>query len=232
MLRSTPRRPPTLVVAAIALMLIGCEQVTDPTTQPEPGRLAIHANLSATTISTMVVRVSGPDISPDLVFNLQIGTNDIASGTLVIPAGSNRRIDLDAFDVNQVKTHHGERLNITVVPGTNPPMTIVLAPLTGNQEVTAQLGSFVLVVEPAIPLPLAVSGTVPLTLKIFDNASPTPNEITPAPNSVAWATTHPAFFKVDATGLLTAIVTGLKAGSGDVVVTYNGFAKTVPITVQ
>jgi hypothetical protein len=234
MFRPTPRRSSAVVLTSLALTLVACEQVTNPPSQLEPAQLAIHANISATTIATMVVRVTGADIEVPLVFNLAIDrTTGTASGAISIPAGSNRRIDLDAFDINQIKTHSGSKSGITVVSGTNQPLSIVLAPLTGSQAVEALLGTFILSVTPANPPPLGVNGSIELTLKILDNAVPTPNEITnPAPNTVAWATTTPAFFKVESTGPLTARVTGLKAGSGEVVVTYNGFAKTVSITVQ
>jgi hypothetical protein len=234
MLRFTPSRSVPFALALVATTLVACEKVTDPVIRPEPAQLAIHANISSTTIATMVVRVSSPDINPDLVFNLAINGSGVASGTVVIPAGSNRTIVLEAFDINHIMTHRGEKTNVTVNPGTNAPMNIVLAPLTGNQEVVAQLGSFILTVAPAAPLTLAVNGTAQLTLTIFDNATPTPNEITPLPNTVSWATTHPAFFTVefDPTTPRTATVRGRKAGSGDVVVTYNGFAAMVRITVQ
>jgi uncharacterized protein YjdB len=226
-----PRRLSASILATIALTLVACERPTDPSTiDPEPGLLAVHANVSATTIATMVVTVTGPGIPNALVFNLQIN-NGTATGTIVVPAGSNRTIEIDAFDANQIETHHGEKTGVTVVPGTNGPISITLVPSTGNQPVTAQFGSFVVTVLPATgpnpPAPLSVGATLQLIVTITDNSSP-PVQITPAPGSVSWATTRPAFFTVDGAGLLTAV----KAGSGTIVATYNGFAGTLSISVQ
>jgi hypothetical protein len=224
-----PRRSSGLLLATVALALVACERPTvPPSIDAEPGRLAVHANLSATTIATIVVKVTAPDIPTPLVFNMQIASG-VASGSIVIAAGSGRKIELDAFDANQIQTHHGERSNVTVVPGVNPAMTIVLVPTTGDQPVTAQLGTFIVTVSPAsATLTLGGTSTVQLVVTIRDNATPTPNTITPGPGDVTWATTHPAFFTVDGNGL----VTGVKAGIGSVVATYNGFAGTSTITVQ
>jgi hypothetical protein len=102
-----PRRLSASILATIALTLVACERPTDPSTiDPEPGLLAVHANVSATTIATMVVTVTGPGIPNALVFNLQIN-NGTATGTIVVPAGSNRTIEIDAFDettVNELRS--------------------------------------------------------------------------------------------------------------------------------
>jgi hypothetical protein len=213
-------------------MLVGCERPTDPPIDPEPGRLAVSANVAATTIRTMVVTVRAEDIPIPLVKNLVIGENRIASGSIDITVGSGRTIEIDAFDANNIRTHHGEKINVTVLPGINPSMTIVLDPLKGNQPVQATLGSFILTVIPTTAVSVVVDGTAPVRVTITDNATP-PNEITPAPGTVAWATTNPALFKVDADldDQRKATITGIKAGSGKVVATYSGFAETSAVTV-
>jgi len=57
--------------------------------------LIIRADVSATSVATVVVAVTAPDIPATLVFNIPV-SNGVASGLITIPAGSNRAIALQA----------------------------------------------------------------------------------------------------------------------------------------
>jgi uncharacterized protein YjdB len=227
MLGCIPRFSPGKLLATAAVTLAACTRATDAPVDTEPARLAVQANVAATTIATMVIKVTAPDIPTPLVFNMKIASGS-ATGSLQMPAGSDRKLELDAFDANQIQTHHGEK-TVSVKPGSNnPAVSITLLPIAGEQPVTAQLGNYAVSVSPtSATLILSGAVTAQLTATVTDDATP-PNTITPAPAELKWATTHPAFFDVDANGLVTA----LKAGSGSVVVTYKGYAATAAITVQ
>src|ERR1700757_2871690 len=116
-----------LVGAALAVLLTaGC----DPNSTGPGGdaRLVLFANLSGTSVTTVVVNVNAPDIPAPLVFNIAV-VNGIASDTIAVPAGSHRSIDLRAYDGNGVETHSGSTL-LDIQPGTNATITIVMQPLT------------------------------------------------------------------------------------------------------
>ena len=217
------RRSSGLLLAGAILGSIGCATATDvPPENREPAQLAVSANVSATTIATMVVTVTGPGIAPPLVFNLTI-SGGTATGSVTLPAGSNRKLELDAFDDKGIRTHHGETTITEVKSGSNPAITIVLLPLTGQQTVTASLGSVTITVTPN-PGTVQVGQQVTFTAVIKDSNN---NTVTPGPSELAWATTKPALFSVSQAG----VVTGILAGSGDVVATYNGFAGLATVNV-
>jgi hypothetical protein len=173
----------------------------------------------------MVVKVSASDIPTPLVFNLQI-SGGVATGTILIPVGSDRKVELEAYDASHLMTHRGER-TISVVSGTTA-LTIVLDPIVGTQQVNATLGAFTIAVTSGGSSSLSVGGPpLQLTATIMNNASP-PQQVSPAGNDLQWASTTPAFFTVSNTGLVTAV----RAGTGTVVATYKGFAGSFSITVQ
>lgn len=231
MLGCLNRRSSALLLASVALTF-GCSGPTDlPPDQLEPARLAISANVSATTIKTMVVTVSGPGITIPLVFNLPIDDQGIATGSIAIPAGSSRKVDLDAFDARGIKTHHGDKTIDDVKPGPNPPLSIVLLPLAGDQPVTASLGTFTVTVTPN-PGTVVVgqANAVPFTAVVRDQLNVVVTVLT---GELRWATTNPAFFTVvpHATDNNQGVVTGVMVGIGEVVATYNGFAGLAAVTV-
>jgi hypothetical protein len=227
--RSTVRAS-GLALTSVALILINCSE--PPTLPPAPlSRLAISANVSATTVTTMVVTVTGPGIGVPLVFNLAIDAQGVASGSIAIPAGANRKIELDAFDVTGIKTHHGERIIAEIRPGNNAGVSIVLLPLAGNQPVTATLGAVTVTVMPSpMTVTIGVANAVTVTAVVRDKD----NAIVPVtPGELKWASTSPASFSAasHSTDADKGVVTGIRAGIGEVVATYNGFAGVAAVTV-
>jgi hypothetical protein len=209
-----------------AFALSGCGRPTDPPPSGlEPARLTVSANVASTSIATMVITVSGPGIGPSLVFNMEITPGVVAHGAIQVPAGSDRKLEIDAYDANQVKTHHGEKTISVVKPGGgNNPITIVLLPIAGDQPVTAEFGIYVVTVNPA-SFSLTVGGlTVTVIATVKDDKG---NVIAHDPAKLQWATTDPSVFSVTSGG----VVTGLKAGSGSVVAAYEGYAGTASVTV-
>jgi hypothetical protein len=233
MLGCAPRRSSGLLLATVALMLVACERPTTLPPDPEPARLAVSANVSGTAIATMVIKVTAADINPALVFNMTIN-NGVASGTIAIPAGSDRKLELDAYDASGIKTHRGEK-TINVKPGgLNQALTVTLLPIAGDQKVTAQFGNYIVLVDPGTAS-LTVGASQPFTVKITDNATPA-NEITPAMGEVKWATTLPAGLEItpSSTDPKVASVRALSGGAGEtgqLVATFNGVAGTATVTV-
>src|SRR2546422_1589576 len=111
--------------------------------------LFIRADVSGTSVATVVVDVSAPDLPTTVVFNVPVAAG-VASGALTIPAGSDRTIVMRAFDAGGVQTHTGS-VTLNVQAGTNPTIVLVLTPLTGNVPIHVTLGSFAVTLSPPPP---------------------------------------------------------------------------------
>jgi Big-like domain-containing protein len=215
------RRGAALAALLPWLVLAACS--TGDVTRPPGGQasLIVHVNLDGTAVARIVVDVSAPDIAAPLVFNIPI-TAGVASGTITIPAGSDRTIAFQAFDAANVKTHSGST-TIAVQAGINPGITITLEPLPGDVPIDATLGSFSVAVTPT-PNTLSVAGapTVQLAAAVLDAQGQT---VTAA--AVSWATHDPGIASVSATGLVTAA----RVGQTDIFATFQGAAGSAAITV-
>ncbi len=205
------------VALASLLVCIACSRAVGP---PDGGQatLIIQADVSGTSVATVVVDVAAPDIPTTLVFNIPV-TNGVALGTITIPAGSNRAVTLRAYDAGGVQTHEGSA-TLNVQAGTNPAISLVLKPLAGDLPITVTLGSFRVVVTPSL-VTLANKATVQLTAAITDwNGNPTSGTIN-------WATDDPGIAVVSASGLVTA----MGAGNTTISATFRGVAGTATVTV-
>jgi hypothetical protein len=198
--------------------LVSCAERSTVGPPGDEVTLAISANLSGTMTATIVADVTAPDIPTMLVFNIPI-VNGSATGTITVPAGSNRTITLRAYDAGGVETHNGS-VTVTILPGTNPSMAIILTPLTGDLPITVTLGTVSVSVTPTSAT-LSVAGTRQLSATILDSQG------NPTTGVVTWATDNPGIATVDATGLVTA--TGV--GTTSISAVFRGVTGTATITV-
>jgi hypothetical protein len=215
------RRSAALAALLPVLLLAACS--SGDVTRPSGGQasLIVHVNVAGTAIATVVVDVSAPDIPTPLVFNFPV-TGGVAGGTITIPAGSNRAIDIQAFDAGGVGTHTGSR-TITVQAGSNPGISITLNPLTGDVPIEATLGSFAVTVTPTSnTLSLAGSETVQLAAAVLDAQGQTVSAA-----AVTWATHDPGIASVNATGLVSAV----GVGETNIFATFQGAVGSAAITV-
>jgi len=198
------------------LVLGACGDSVDP--GPGHGTLIVRADVSAAAVATLVAEVTAPDIPTPLVFNIPIAAG-VASGTITIPAGSNRTVTMRAYDAGGILTHDGSA-TLNIQSGTNATVAITLTPLTGDQAIVVTLGSFTITVTPSSPT-VAISGTVQLDVAITDwNGAPTTG-------TVSWATQNPGIATVAATGL----VTGAGVGSTKIAATFHGATGTATVGV-
>jgi hypothetical protein len=184
--------------------------------------LVIRATLTGTAVATVVVEVTAPDIATPLVYNIPT-VNGVAAGTITVLAGSNRTITIRAYDAGGVETHTGS-VTVNIQPGTNPVISLVLTPLTGDVPITVTLGSFSVTVGPATAT-LEPGDTVRLTATVLD---PNGNPVT---GQVAWGTLAPAVATVVTTGEHTARVTAVGLGQTTVLAVFGGIAGPASITV-
>ena len=206
----------TLSVCA-ALLVAGCADRATGPSGPQ-GEFVFQASVVGTTIATMVVEVTAPDITSPLAFNIPI-TSGVASGTVRLPPGENRTITLRAYDNLQNLTHEGSK-TISVKPGQNPPVSIPVVSRAGQVPITATMGPVSVVVSPATT-EIQVGATAQLAAAIT-----APNgDVIPGP--AAWATLNPSIATVDATGLVTAV----GQGTVQIVATFAGVGGAATVQI-
>ncbi|HEU5262511.1 MAG TPA: PQQ-dependent sugar dehydrogenase [Gemmatimonadales bacterium] len=215
-----------LAVAAASVVALGGCLSRDVTEPPGSGRaitLFVRADVSASGVAIVAVEVTAPDITTPLVFNIPIA-NGIASGTITVPTGSSRTITMRAFDAGGVETHRGA-VTVSIQPGSNPTIALVLVPLAGDVPIDVTLGSFVVTVTPAADT-LPIGGTAMLTATIVDaNGDPVIEPVT-------WATLDPDIATVASTGDRTAQVTAVEPGETSVVAAFGGSGGSAAIVVS
>jgi len=170
-------------------------------------------------IEQVVVEVTGPGIGTPLVFNLTL-TNGSATGTIEVPAGSDRLVTVTAFDAAGIATHRGSA-TISVEEGDNPSVTITLDALQGDQPIEAHIGTLTVTVEPSYAT-LEVGDTIRLKATVVAAGDDTLDV------QVRWATLNPAKAWVDVQGLVTAV----GVGEVGIVATYAGVGAQAVITIE
>ena len=213
-----------LAAALVSTLGESCLQSepTDGPRQPAEARLLLRADLSGAAVATLVAEVTAPDIPTALIFNIPVA-GGVASGTIVLPAGSNRTIAIRAYDAGGVETHSGS-VTLSLQAGANPTVAIVLTPLTGQVPIQVTLGSFAVIVTPAADS-LLIGDTLSLTATILDANG------TPVPGQVAWGALSPRAASVVSTGTQTARVTAIRPGRTTVVATFGGTAGPAAVAV-
>ena len=194
------KRLSRLAILIYAVLLPACaDSVSGPGAQArDVSAIQMSANVSGTSISTLVVTVTAPDITSPLVFNLEVASGT-ATGTLKVPAGSARLFEVKAYDTGGAITHEGSK-TVNVARGSNPPLSIPLAPRPGEVPVTITMGNYSVVVNPATA-DLVMGRTLQLGATV---TGPSVD-----PTQVRWSTANPSIARVDVTGLVTPLVAGL-----------------------
>jgi hypothetical protein len=211
-----------LATLLVAFAVAACNSGTEPKPlRREPGGLFLSASVAGTPIATVVVEVTGEGISPSLVFNLEL-VNRVASGKITVPAGSGRTVTVRGYDTGGIETHRGSTTIDVREGASNPPVTIFVRSLIGDQDVIARLSAHTVTVTPSIAT-LAPAGTITLTATVRDADGNTVG----ASAELRWATTAPAVATVSTDG----VVTGVVPGSANIVATYRGEGASATVTV-
>lgn len=210
----------TCLVGACSVLALGCTEPLRGPTGLEPGmaRLSFSASVEGTTVNTLTVEVTAIDMSAPFVYNLTV-EEGTATGTIEVPAGSDRLITISAFDANGIETHRGSA-TVDIVEGDNPPLMITLEALQGSLPIEVHFGSWTVAIEPD-PLALEVGQTAQLSAMVTDKAGVV------VATDVSWASANPAIATVDAAGL----VTGIAEGTTRITAKANGAVGSVEVAV-
>jgi probable HAF family extracellular repeat protein len=193
---------------------------TDPGDSPGKAELLLYASVTGTDIRALVAEVTAADIPEPLIFNIPV-VDDVGTGTITVPTGSDRTITVRAYDANQIETHRGA-VTINVVEGTNPAVSITLLPLVGEVPIEVSIGTLVVTVDPASPPLLPLGQTLDLTATVTDGAG---NVLDVA---VSWGSTQPLVASVDSDGQVTA----MGSGDAEIVASYANARGTVAVQVS
>ena len=207
-----------LALACSLLLFVGCER--SPTaSNGSPVALHVSAAAISATVSMVVIKVTAADIPVPLVFNFAVSGGAI-SGTITVPAGSDRTVTASAYDAGNTETHRGV-VTMNLPAGTQPTLNLKLLPLTSDQPINIVVTSIVVTVTPTtLTLTIgAANGQLSASIKDGDG--------NPVVGTVKWATMDPAVASVDAAGSVHAV----GAGSTQIVATFAGVASVSTVTV-
>ena len=212
----------TFALVSSLVLLAGCEK--SPTgANNRPVTLHLSASGLVTTVNLVVVKVTAADIPVPLVFNFPV-TGGSISGSIEVPAGSDRTITASAYDAGNTETHRGV-VTMDLPAGTQPVLTLQLLPLTSTQPITITITSVVITLSQAsLTLTVGLADPAPLTATIKDASG---NPVNGA--SVKWATTDPQRPRRSTGRLAGATPTG--AGTARIVATFAGVAASCDVTV-
>lgn len=216
------------LLALLAAAGLGAAACADGPTQGKPAEqqanVAVSVNLANTGVRQLAVHVEALDIPTPLVFNIPV-SDSTAWGRITVPAGSNRGITVRAYDAQGALTHEG-RAVVSVRPGENVNLSIVLVPRPGELPITVSFGSLMVSIERLSPGPTGTGDRAGDTIDF--RAVVRQPDGTQVGNHVEWASTNPGIATIDPMGRLYA----LRQGTIQIVATSGGFAAahTVVIT--
>lgn len=176
--------------------------------------------LTPATTRTVVVTVSGPGITPDVIVNAPVGADSTSRVTLELPAGSGRRIVVSAMDTTGVTTHRADT-TVRLVAGSNPPIALRMAPLASSLGLTVSFSGARVSVSDTSARALTPGDT----LRIIATGQ-TASGTAIAASDLTWGTSNPAVAAV-AGGLVTAG----RPGTAVIGVSYLGASIRIQVTV-
>lgn len=203
--------------AFVVLALAGCGP--SRVTGPENGTLSILVSVASPSISTLGLEVTGPGIAQPLTANLAL-SGTTATGTLEVPAGSDRRFVVRGYDAAGLLIYQGEKTS-SVQAGQATSLAVTLSALTSATTVTVTVGGVTVTLTPGASA-LPAGGTTQHTAAASDNGAPV------ADAQISWASTVPTIASVSATGMVTAHA----PGTARIVATFRGVAAGATLTVQ
>lgn len=210
---------PSLIFAILALSACASDGL-GPNSNSTGVSLVVQATVIGTVIAGMSVEVAGPGIPIPITKNLALA-NGTASGTVTVPAGSDRTFTVRGFNARALETHRGST-TVTVAEGMNASVPVVVTPLTGGVPITATVGFYNVAVSPVTDT-VQVGDTILFNAVVLDAEG---NTIQSA--ALEWASENPIVAEVDATG---RVVAGY-AGSTRVVANYSGVSGVANLVVQ
>jgi alpha-tubulin suppressor-like RCC1 family protein len=190
-----------------------------PLTSGRPSSITMRF-LTPATVRSLIVEVSGPGIDPAVILNVPVNADTVATATLTLPSGSGRRFTVTAVDTAGVQTHRADT-TITLQPGANPALAMLLEPLGSTLGITVTFGGAQLTVTDTTTRVLEIGELT----EIQAYARRANGDTLPA-DSLTWASINPAVATVDG-----GRVSALRAGSGRVVVSYQGASAHVSVSI-
>lgn len=211
----------TAIVFFLIPLAIACDDAaTDPTSNAGTLEMIVQANIGAAAVAEVSVEVTGPGIGVAIVENLTVN-DGLATGSLIVPTGSDRTFTVRGFDESGVETHRGT-VTTSISTGTDPVISISANPLTQEISIEIIFQAYFVTVVPGLDT-LAAGDSVYLTATISDASG---NEV--HDSNVLWASSNPAVVSVHSSGWAT----GKRAGSAAIVANALGVAGAATVVVE
>ena len=121
------QRHPFQLLALISLLLVPLAACAPPASQEGSADIAVSAQaLSTSEVAKVTLTVSAPDISPDIVANLQNTGGQWRAVIGAIPVGTHRTFLAQAFNSSNDKVYEGQATGVTITSGTTAAVVILL----------------------------------------------------------------------------------------------------------
>lgn len=208
-------------IAAIPLIAVALAGCKDPgkVTEPQGATLSVQVNVTAATITSLTLEVTGPGITEPLTRNLTL-SGTTATTNIEVPAGTDRHFVIRAYDAAGILTHRGET-KASLQSGETRALALTLSALTSTPTVTATIGGVTVNLTPGATT-LPVGGTSAYSATAAENGTAVANP------QIAWASSIPSIASVSATGTVTAHA----RGTTRIVATFRGVAASATLTVE
>ena len=206
-----------VVTAALALGAQACSDTTSPDDK-RPAILPLYS-ITPATVRSLVVRVTGPGISPDLIVNIPVDTLGVARGDVAVLPGSPRNLTVTAVDTSGIVSHRADT-TLRLIAGANPTLSLVLRPLTATAPIVVTFGSLVVTITNGPTTP-RVGDTATFAATVAGGYGPPVS-----PDSIGWASSDPSVVL-----FVGARATATRAGTTTVTASFHGAAATRIVTV-
>jgi len=211
------------MLCVAAVVVTGCDR---PSPTQVSGMAVTPRRITAVAgaaVGALTVTVRASDLPAPLVFRLPV-TDGVASGTISLPLGSDRAIDVTALDGVGNVLQEGN-VTLTVAAGPQPTVSIIMTPrpYDGSAPITAVLADYGVVVRPSAAM---IDGSVAKTQQFTVTVTDVNGQAVAAPQ-VEWVTLKSAVATVSTSGLVTAVANGLVT----IVAAYQDVAGQTAVTV-
>lgn len=195
-----------LALPLLALLASACDGPTEPGTQLANLQFSV---LAPSTVRSLIVSVSGPGLDSTIVTNFSVTELATAQGTVSVIAGATRAISIVAVDTGGVQTHRADT-TVRLLPGANPPLALVLRPISGSVGITVTFGNVSILLS-ATDTAVQASDSTQFTAAV---TTPWGN---PPVDSLVWGSDSPGVATVS-----SGRVRGLNPGIATISVAYGG----------
>lgn len=203
------------------LLMAGVLSACAGVSEPEDTTARVVVSLVVPSVVRSVdIEISGPGLDSTLRFSRSVVPGTSLADTLLVRAGSDRRVLVTGRDAAGIATHRGET-TVSLQAGINPTVSLPLDPLQGSLTLVVTFRSARIIVGDTTTRTMAVGDSVVVTASAV-----APDGSAVGSAEIYWGSSNPAVCRV-----APGRVVGVRGGAATLVVSYAGQAVRIPVTV-